>query len=537
MPRVAVYESIPLLLAGLVFFFLGLDGIKASLKGLASRSMRRRAHAAVSSPLRAAILGVTFGALSQSATAVSFLLAGLVSARLLPLQRALSVVAWANPGTAFFAFLAAINLNVATMWLIGLAGLGLRNRKLKSLSSALGAILGIGFLLFGLMQLKRAAEPMQEADWFATVSIALNGSLVLGFIAGALLRVIIQSSSAIVVILIALCGKGVLGVEQAMMVIHGTGIGIGLSVILLGQGLRGEALRISYWQAILNACAATAMGVWMLFAATDLVPSLPKLLLLTRVSIETDLAIGFLLQMLCCPLVGWLLRNQSEQILVRLAPEAAEDELARPRYLDEGALEESEIAIDLVAREQARVITALPALLDRARLDAASASGLNHVDVRKALDTLDTEIAGFLAELAARETDHDHGVAIASAIARQQALIELVEAVDSMAAAVTRLAPDSAARMLGGGLVEASDVVLGTLREWLEQRDPVDRALLDEMTADRGDQMEGVRRNAAGAEFGSPADQATVLYATSMFERTMYLARRVAGSAPSPQVD
>lgn len=260
MPRVAVYESIPLLLAGLVFFFLGLDGIKASLKGLASRSMRRRANAAVSSPLRAAILGVTFGALSQSATAVSFLLAGLVSARLLPLQRALSMVAWANPGTAFFAFLAAINLNVATMWLIGLAGLGLRNRKLKSLNSVLGAILGIGFLLFGLMQLKRAAEPMQEADWFATVSIALNGSLVLGFIAGALLRVIIQSSSAIVVILIALCGKGVLGVEQAMMVIHGTGIGIGLSVILLGQGLRGEALRISYWQAILNACAATIAG-------------------------------------------------------------------------------------------------------------------------------------------------------------------------------------------------------------------------------------------------------------------------------------
>jgi hypothetical protein len=91
--------------------------------------------------------------------------------------------------------------------------------------------------------------------------------------------------------------------------------------------------------------------------------------------------------------------------------------------------------------------------------------------------------------------------------------------------------------MLGGGLVEASDVVLGTLREWLEQRDPVDRALLDEMTADRGDQMESVRRDAAGAEFGSRADQATVLYATSMFERTMYLARRVAGGAALAQVD
>ncbi|MFZ4751634.1 MAG: Na/Pi symporter, partial [Phycisphaerales bacterium] len=349
----AAHESLPLFLTGLVFFFLGLDGVKASLKGLASRSMRRRARAAVSSPLRAAVLGVGFGALSQSATAVSFLLAGLVSARLLPLGRALSVVAWANPGTAILAFLAAVNLNLATMWLIGLAGLGMRNRRLKAVSGALGAVLGIGFLLFGLTQLKRAAAPIQEAEWFATFSVALNGSLVLGFIAGALLRVVIQSSSAIVVILIALCGKGLLGVEQAMMVIHGTGVGIGLSVLLLGQGLRGEALRISYWQAILNACAASALGLWMLFAATDLLPSLPRLLSVARVSIETDLAIGFLLQMLLCPLAGWLLRGRAEAILARLAPEAAVDVLARPRYLDEGALEDTEIAIDLVAREQA----------------------------------------------------------------------------------------------------------------------------------------------------------------------------------------
>ncbi len=529
------HESLPLLLAGLVFFFLGLDGVKASLKALASRSMRRRAHAAVSSPMRAAALGITFGALSQSATAVSFLLAGLVTARLLPLSRALSVVAWANPGTAILAFLAAVNLNLATLWIIGLAGLGMRTRRLKALGGVLGATLGVGFLLFGLAQLKRAAAPLQEAEWFATASLALNGSLVLGFIAGALLRVLIQSSSAIVVILIALCGKGVLGVEQAMMVIHGTGIGIGLSVILLGQGLRGEALRISYWQAIINACAAGVMGIWMLFAATDLLPSLPELLALARVSVETDLAIGFLMQMLLCPLVGWLLRARAEPILGRLAPEAAEDELARPRYLDEGALEDGEIAIDLVSREQARVMAALPALLDRARLDAAGASGLNHADVRAALDALDGEIAGFLADLAARERDHDLGVVIGGAIARQQALIELVEAVDSMAAAVGRLAPDSAARMLGGGLVEACDVVLGTLRDWLERRDADDRLLLDEMTADRGDQMEGVRRNAASAEFGSATDQATVLYATSMFERTMYLARRVAGGPSGPR--
>ena len=525
-------ESLPLFLTGLVFFFLGLDGVKASLKGLASRSMRRRARAAVSSPLRAAALGVTFGALSQSATAVSFLLAGLVSAGLLPLTRALSVVAWANPGTAILAFLAAVNLNLATLWLIGLAGLGLRNRRFKAAGAGLGAVLGIGFLLFGLTQLKRAAAPVQEAEWFATISVALNGSLVLGFIAGALLRVVIQSSSAIVVILIALCGKGLLGVEQAMMVIHGTGVGIGLSVILLGQGLRGEALRISYWQAVLNACSASMLAAWMLFAATDILPSLPQLLSIAPVGIETELALGFLLQMLLCPLVGWLLRGRADRILSTLAPEAAEDALARPRYLDEGVLEDSEIAMDLVRREQARVLAALPALLDRARLDDAAATGLDHREVRASLDALGGEIAGFLADLATNERNHDRGVQIASAIARQQALAELVESVDDMTAAVHRLPADSIARMLGGGLAEATDVLVGTLRDCLDRTDPADRELLEAMTSDRGDQMESVRRNAVGAEFGSPEDQANILYATSLFERTVYLARRVGSPEP-----
>ncbi|MCE2884016.1 MAG: Na/Pi symporter [Planctomycetaceae bacterium] len=523
-----VGESLPLFLTGLVFFFIGLDGIKASLKALSSRSMRRRAHAAVSSPLRAAALGATLGALSQSATAVSFLLAGLVSTRLLPSERALSVVAWANPGTTILAFLAAVNLNVATLWLVGLAGLGLRNRRFKRTSAMLGALLGIGFLLYGLTQLKRAAAPLHESDWFATATIALNGSLVLGFVAGALLRVLIQSSSAIVVVLIALCGKGLLEIEQTIMIVHGTGVGIGLSVLLLGQGLRGEALRISYWQAILNACAAVGLGAWMLFAATGLIPSLPSLLEWMHLSIEVEIAVAFLIQMLLCPLAGRLLSRHAAGLLASLAPEAREDELAKVRFLDEGALEASEIAIELVGREQARIVGALPALLDRSRLDATATSGLKHADVRASLESLNTEISGFLAELAATEKDHARGVQIASTIARQQSLAELVEAVDTMSAVVERLPVESTARMLGGGLTEATDVLVGTLRDWLELGDAADRELLDALTSDRSEQMESVRRNSAAADFGSAEDRAAILYATSLFERTVYLARRVA---------
>ena len=519
-------ESVALFLAGLVFFFTGLDGIKSSLKALASRSMRRRAAAATSSPLRAALAGMGFGAVSQSATAVSFVVAGLVSARLLPIGRALSVVAWANPGTAALAFLAAIDVNLAALWLLGIAGLALRIRRLGTAAGALGAFVGIALLLYGLGHLKRAAEPVQEAEWFAAASVALNGSLLLGFLAGALLRLVIQSSSGIVVILIALSGKGLLHPEQALMVIHGTGAGVGLSVLLLGQGLRGEALRIAYWQAIVNAGSAILMAGWLLLAGTGVLPSIPRVLLSFGTSLESVLALGFLVQMLLCPAIGALLRRRSQEILARLAPEAAEAELAKPAFLSEAAADEPELAIELVGREQSRILAAAPALLDRGRLDRMAASGLEASSVRKSLDELSGEITGFLGEALDRATG-ETGHLLLPAIARQQALSELVESLDALGAETGALPADSTARDLCGTLVESADAIVRTLGDALASGDSLDREILGAMTADRGEQMESIRGSAAAGTLGAPRERASVLYATALFERIVYLSRRI----------
>ena len=124
-------ETLPAVLAGMVFFLIGLDSVKSSLKALASRSMRRRMQSATASPARAALLGLGIGAVGQSTSAICFILGGFVSARLLTLPRAILVVAWSHPGIAVLPFLAAVNFNIATLWIIGLAGLGLR-RLLQS---------------------------------------------------------------------------------------------------------------------------------------------------------------------------------------------------------------------------------------------------------------------------------------------------------------------------------------------------------------------------------------------------------------------
>jgi phosphate:Na+ symporter len=527
--------AIPLFLAALVFFFHGLDSVRAGLKGLASRSVRRRAQTLVASPLRTALVGLGFGAVSQSATAVSMVLSGLVSAGLIPMQRALTMVAWANPGTAVLAFLAAVNMHAATLWLIGLVGLALRNKRLHRAGNTLGAVLGIGFMLFGLVQMKTAAAPAQDGATYAALSSFLGGSLVLAFAAGAVLRIIIQSSSGIAVILIALASRGIIDPVHALVVLHGTAIGIGASVLLLGRGMRGEALRISYFQALVNAFAGLVLGAWMLIADATGLPNLIELLDRLQLGLESTLATGFLAQMLLCPLGAVLLGSRAESLLARLAPESEEQGLARLRYLTSGAAEEPEVALDLVAKESQRFLEATPALLDRARLDAAAGSGLDAKALAESLTTLDAEIDGFLAEVLEQANSPEMTRQYLAASDRQQALGELATNLVALADAVTAIPKDSPQRVLGGLLVESLDTMLRTAIDVGREADPLDRELLQQMTADRSEQMESVRRQAATADAGAPRAQAQVLYATSLFERAVYLLRRVARASSPAQ--
>ncbi|MCE2882365.1 MAG: Na/Pi symporter [Planctomycetaceae bacterium] len=521
-------DALPIFLAGLAFFFMGLDSIKSSLQGLASRSMRRRAARATASPLRAGLLGLGFGAVTQSATAVSFVVASLVATRVLALRRGLSIVAWANPGTAALAFLAAIDLRIATMWIVGLVALVLRNRASAGIRPALTALFGVGCMLFGLSQLKDAATPAQDAAWFATISGFLSSSFVLAFAIGVVLRTVIQSSSGIAVILITLCGAGLLTPDYALMTIHGTSIGIALSIMLLGRGAHGEALRIGYYQALVNIVAGLVMAAFMLGANLLSLPDTFDLLGALGLGLKSTLALGFLVQMLVCPLAGALLGRHALPLLERLAPESEAVSLAKPRYLSESAAESAEAALGLVSAEQHRMLAAMPGLL--APLTAQGPAELQAAlrqseTLGESLTSLHGEVTGFLVEVLEHANEPATAHAYLHAGDRQQALGEIAADLARLVREIAALPEGSTARMLGGLIGESTEE---TLREAIASSAVAhaERAKLESMLDDRHSQMEPIRRIAAQPDFGNAREQASIQYATTLFERLAYLLRR-----------
>jgi phosphate:Na+ symporter len=521
-------DALPGFLTGLVFFFMGLDSIRSSLQGLASRSMRKRAERATASPVRSAFLGLGFGALTQSATAVSFIVASLVATHVIALRRGLAIVAWANPGTAALAFLAVVDLRIATLWLLGTVGLSLRNRRTASVRPALSALFGVGCMLFGLLQLKDAATPAQDAAWFLAMSSVLNASFLLAFVIGALLRTVIQSSSGIAVILITLCGEGLLTPDHAMMTIHGTSLGIAMSVLLLGRGAGGEAMRIGYFQALVNLIAGTVMGLFMLAMNLLSLPDIVELLGSLGLGLKSSLACGFLVQMLLCPLAAAMLGDRGPALLHRLAPESAAVSLAKPAFLSEAAAESAEAALGLVSAEQHRMLAAMPALLAplRARDAAEAQRAAREAQARsESLAALNGEITGFLVEVLERANEPATAHAYLHAGDSQQALGEIATDLTRLVRAIASMPEGSTARMIGGLIADSAE---STLQEAIAiTAEPhADRTRLDAMLEDRRSQMEPIRRIAAQSDFGTAHEQASIQFASTLFERLAYLLRR-----------
>lgn len=517
-------------LAGLAFFFIGVDGIKQNLRQLTSRRFRAVMGRLASSGPLAAVWGLIFGAITQSATAVSFIMVGMMSSGLLPRRRALLVIAWANAGTAALVFIAAIDIRAAILYLVGASGLAVVFVATRRSEVLLRTLLSVGVLLLGLKFMGDAAKPLPEQPWFGDLGELVRRSGFGVFLLGAVLRLVIQSSSAIVIIGISLVTAGVFEPEQALLLMYGTAVGVGGSVLLLSGSLRGAQRQLSIFQGIVNA----SVGVLLLglFAAERLVgvPLLRSLLEVRGPSLDLLLAAAFLLQQGAMGVLGTLLLPWSDRMLDRLSPPTLEEGLERLEFIHDATPEDPDTAVVLLEKEQGRLFAMLPEYLAAVRGDGREAAKSPPAQrLLAAAQRVGGEIRSLASELAADRID---GVLVDRLLRLQQAqdlVASLHESVCGFAAAAAQPAPGEVASRLRHNLVEGLDLIVGTLAEARASEDALDAELLVAMTSDRGEMMERIRSADLGAERGVGVEaRANLLYMTTLFERSVWITHRLA---------
>lgn len=243
------------MLGGLALFLYGMHTMGEGLAKMAGSRLELILEKLTSTPIRAVLLGAGVTAVIQSSSATTVMVVGFVNSGIMKLSQAIGIIMGANVGTT------------VTSWILSLSGvegdsffikmlkpssfspilaligvvflLFLKDEKKKDIGTIL---LGFAVLMFGMETMSGAVKPLANVPEFTNLFMAFENPI-LGMLVGALLTAVIQSSSASVGILQAMCATGAVSFGAAIPIIMGQNIGTCVTALISGIGANKNARR------------------------------------------------------------------------------------------------------------------------------------------------------------------------------------------------------------------------------------------------------------------------------------------------------
>lgn len=236
------------LIGGLAIFLYGMDLLGEGLTGASGGKLEKILEKLTSNPLKAVLLGAGVTAVIQSSSATTVMVVGFVNSGIMKLSQAVGVIMGANIGTTITSWILSltgiessnifISLLKPTSFSPVLAAVGivfLMFLKKDSLKNPGKIMIGFALLMYGMDAMSSSVAPLAKVPQFASILTAFSNP-VLGMLAGMLFTAIIQSSSASVGILQALCSTGILSYATALPIIMGQNIGTCVTALLSSIG-------------------------------------------------------------------------------------------------------------------------------------------------------------------------------------------------------------------------------------------------------------------------------------------------------------
>mgnify|MGYP001249749231 CR=1 FL=1 len=244
------------LLGGLALFLYGMSTLGDGLSKMAGGKMESILQRLTSKRLAAVLLGAGVTGVIQSSSATTVMVVGFVNSGIMNLRQAVGIIMGANIGTTI------------TSWILSLTGIQgdaiwLKLLKPSSFSPVIAIVaiilimvtkegsrkkdvgtilIGFAVLMFGMEMMSGSVSGLSDNAAFTSFLTAFSNP-VLGLAAGAILTAIIQSSSASVGILQALCITGTVPYAVALPIIMGQNIGTCVTSIISSIGATKNAKR------------------------------------------------------------------------------------------------------------------------------------------------------------------------------------------------------------------------------------------------------------------------------------------------------
>lgn len=519
------------LLGGIGIFLIGMILLSEGLKAAAGGALRSILERFARTPARAVLSGASITALVQSSSATTLTTIGFVSAGLLSFPQAVGLIFGANLGTTSTGWLVAVLGFKVDMgaFAFPLVGAGALMRLLAPGRWAHGgmALAGFGLIFVGIDALQDGMAVFADRiDPASMPGASLGGRFALVLI-GAVMTVVMQSSSAAVATTLTALHAGGIGVEQAALLVIGQNLGTSVKAMLAAIGGGVPVRRTAVAHTMFNLITA---ALALLFFPILLAGAL-------AVSGEADPALAVALFHTGFNLLGvavlFPVLNRFASMVERLVPES------RPsltRNLDPAVAQVPEVAVEAATRSALAVARLLASELARhlrgaAGIVASKPRGMREADeVPQAL----VEIRGFLALTHAHPGGGDD-------LARHLSLLHAVDHLDRLDdlrrdfEELGRIPPE---------LLEVARRVAEMLDDWIETGDVesvagFSRALAEERRARRARTLE----HEAVGETSAEAARLSILHVKRM-DRIVYHGWRAAfhleiagggsGAGPSP---
>ena len=399
------------LLGGLAVFIYGMNMMSECLQKAAGEKMKKILSLLTRNPVMGALAGMLVTAVLQSSSATTVMAIGFVSAGLMTLPQAISIIFGANIGTTMTAQLIAFKLSDYIYAIIFIGFIVYFISKSERVKNVGMTIFAFGLLFLGIETMGSVMKPLASSPIFTELIGKVADIPILGVAVGALMTLVVQSSSATIAVLQNFAAQpgadgvtSIIGLAGAIPILFGDNIGTTITALLASIGQPKDAKRTALAHCIFN-ISGCFLFIWFVKPLAAFIqyisPKGPEIEVISRQIANTHTFFNLVMTLIWVPLVGVMVK-----IVMCLIPdgEVKEVNAVQPKFLDNKLISQPTVALQLAVRELMNCGEQVGVTLKKAaeKIDSGDGAAVEEfVKSREVTAELTGKITDYLAEMAA----------------------------------------------------------------------------------------------------------------------------------------
>ena len=346
------------LLGGLAVFIYGMNLMSESLQKAAGEKMKSILALLTKNRIMGVIAGALVTAVLQSSSATTVMAIGFVSAGLMSLPQAISIIFGANIGTTMTAQIIAFKITdyiYAFIFIGFILTFVCKSERIKSIGQT---IFAFGLLFLGIETMGDVMKPLASSPVFTDLIGKVSGIPVLGLLLGTAMTLVVQSSSATIAVLQNFAAQpgvdgvtSILGLVGAIPILMGDNIGTTITALLASLGQSRDAKRTAIAHTIFN-LSGSLVFIWFVKPYAALIqaisPKGPEVEVISRQIANAHTLFNLTMTVVWVCLLGLMVK-----IVMWLIPDAKDAKVnpLQPAFLDKKVIGQPTAALKLVAKE------------------------------------------------------------------------------------------------------------------------------------------------------------------------------------------